>query len=176
MKKIIVISVLLLYILSGCNKDDDTAQLSGTVTINNDLGGDQYTGYYAFGFSFIMGKKVSSLDNPPPDIIIDNGSTYDNLIFMNNNNNPSFYKSGDYPDAASAEQAYNALTSATVTQWGGIGEQVRPHQIWLYRTDNQRYAKLRIVSTNARDLERDFAECTFEWDYQPDGTLTFPGE
>lgn len=174
MKKIIAISVLLFYFILGCNKDDGPAPQSGTITINNDLGGDQYTGYYAFGFSFVMGKKVSSLDNPPPDLIIDNGSTYDNLIFMNNNNNPSFYKFGEYADASTAEQAYKGLTSATVTQWSGIGDQVKPNQIWLYRTDSQHYAKLRVISTKAEDRERDYAECTFEWDYQPDGTLTFP--
>lgn len=176
MKKIIFISLFLLYAFSGCKKDEESGKLSGTVTINNDLGGDQFTGYYALGFSFVLGKKVSTLESPPPDIIIDNGSTFENLIFMNNNNNPSFHKFGDYPDAAKAEQAYKSLTSATVSQWSGIGEQVKPNQIWLYRTDNKRYAKLRVISTQARDLDRDFAECTFEWDYQPDGTLTFPVE
>ena len=176
MKKLIIISVILLYFVSGCKKDeDDPAPRSGTVTIDNSLKGDQFSGYYAFGFSFVLGNKISTIENPPPDITIDNGSAFDNLIFVNDNNIPSFFKAGEYADAASAGQAFKALTSATVTQWSGIGQSVKPNQVWLYRSDNEKYAKLLVISTKAEQRsDRDYAECTFEWDYQPDGTLTFP--
>lgn len=178
MKSIVVVSSLLLIIIASCSKEDESAPVSGTVTINNNLKGDQYTGYYAFGFNFVLGTQVSTIENPDPDISISNGSTYDQLIFVNNNNLPSFFKYGEYADEASASQAYNSLTSATVTQWSGIGTGVKPHQVWLYRSDNEHYAKLRVVSTKAEpaagNTNREFAECTFEWYYQPDGTLTFP--
>lgn len=175
MKRIVILSALLLYFISGCKKEDGPAAVTGTVTINNNLKGDQYSGYYAYGFSFSVGRQVSTLDSPDPDVFIDNGSVYDNLIFVNNNNMPSFFKYGEYPDEASAIQAYKMLTSATVTQWVGIGQGVRPNQVWLYRSDNEHYSKLRVVNTKAEQRsDRDYAECTFEWDYQQDGTLTFP--
>ena len=41
MKKIIFVSLFLLYAFSGCKKDEESGKLSGTVTINNDLGGNQ---------------------------------------------------------------------------------------------------------------------------------------
>jgi len=52
---------------------------------------------------------------------------------------------------------------------------LKPNQIWLYRSGTERYAKIRIISTKL-DITKDpdYAECTFEWVYQPDGTLTFP--
>jgi hypothetical protein len=179
MKNVAILSALLLIAVLSCKKEDEQAPVSGTITINNNLKGDQYTGYYAYGFNFTLGKLVSTFNNPDPDISIENGSTYDQLIFVNNNNLPSFFKYGEYADEASAKQAYSSLTSATVTQWSDIGQGVKPNQVWLYRSDNEHYAKFRVISTRAEQgsestNNRDFAECTLEWFYQPDGTLTFP--
>ncbi len=174
MKGIIILSVFILYFFPGCKKDN-IPSISGTVTIDNSLAGDQFTGYYAFGFSFALAKKVPTNSSPPPDITIDNNGTLENLIFQANNLHESFYKAGEYPDATSAEQAFKNLISPVVSEWEALGDSVRSNQIWIYRSGNEHYSKLRVISTKSEQSDpRDFAECTFEWVYQKDGSLTFP--
>ncbi len=91
----------------------------------------------------------------------------------------SFYKAGEYNDAVSAATAYDNLKSATVSeaQWEGLGSPVMENQIWIYRSGTNHYAKFRIISTKTGPGQvKPYAECKFEWEYQPDGTLTFPGK
>jgi hypothetical protein len=174
MKSSIFILFIFLTIVSGCRKDD-TPRTSGTDTIDNTLYG---TGpYYANGFSFSLAKIISTLSDPEPDISIDNDGTLLNLILQTNNYQNSFFKVGEFVDAASAEEVFNNLTSPDVPQWVEWGNPIRPNQIWLFRTANEHYAKLRIISTISEiRSSRNYSECTFQWVYQPDGSLTFPGK
>lgn len=176
MKKSFFILLIILTILSGCRKDD-SPRTSGTVTIDNTLYG---TGpYYANGFSFSKAKKVSTLDNMGYDITIyvNNDNPVSRLILQANNFKPSFYKFGDYPDAASAVSAFNNLKTVGTYQWDGMADPINVNQVWVYRTGSEKYAKIRIVSTkNEIRNNLPYGECTFEWLYQPDGSLIFPGK
>ena len=163
----------MIIILTGCQKDD-TPPLSGTATIDNTLYG--IGPYYAFGFSFVLAEKVSTLDNPAPDITIDNDDVPGNLMFEANNRSNSFFLVGEYLPAE-ALQTFNSLTTISILghQWQGIGHLVRPNQVWIYRSGTEHYTKIRIISTKSESQSpRDYAECTFDWMYQPDGSLTFP--
>ena len=173
-----LIFILLTFLVAGCRKDKD-APLSGTFTIDNNLYGDGP--YYAFGFSFISAGKVSTLDDPPPDVtLVAVTDLYGNILKLNlqtTNFKSSFYKAGEYANASDARQAYDNLTSATVTQWEDDADAIEENQIWIFRSRNEKYAKVLITDTFSE--ERDiwpYAECTFNWAYQPDGTLTFPGK
>ena len=101
-----------------------------------------------------------------------------NLILQANNLNNSFYKAGEFADATSAQQAFKNLTSLPVPQsadWTEWAYSIKPNQVWIYRSGTEHYSKFRIISTKSQTgVPRDFAECTFEWVYQPDGSLTFP--
>jgi len=175
MKRIVFLLLAIFSILTGCTKKDNTPPLSGTVTIDNNLDGNDKTGYYAYGFSFVLAKKVSTVNNPPPDITIDNDGTIENLFFQANNFKDSFYKAGEYPDAATSGQAFKNLNSPVISQWKSLGDSVKANQIWIYRSGTEHYSKFRVVSTKSERRDpRNFAECTFEWVYQPDGSLTFP--
>jgi hypothetical protein len=176
MKRSILFLFLALLVFSGCRKDDAT-RTSGIDSIDNTIYG---TGpYYAKGFSFSGATKISTLDNPGPDIVIyvNSVNTVSTLTFQANNLDPSFYKIGDYPDAASAITAFNDLKSVGTYQWVDMAEPVNSNQVWLYRSGNEQYAKIRIISTkNEIRNNLPFGECTFQWVYQPDGSLTFPGK
>jgi hypothetical protein len=180
MKKIYLVILIILLIVSGCKKNDKP-ELSGTVTLDNKLYGT--TTYYALGFTFSTAKTSSTLNVPPPDITIDafsiNVSGHDSLVlfFYTNNFLPSFFCYASYPDATAATQAYKNLTSFSPPQWTDLGDNVNANQIWLFKTSNDTYAKLRVVSTvRGPGPIKPVAECTFEWVYQPDGSLTFPGK
>jgi len=163
--------------LLSCKKDDFPTA-SGTIKINNhgDYNKEIQT-YFVYGFLFSKAKLVSTLDTPPPDITIDNDGTLSNLILQANNYKNSFYKVGEFTDAISAEQAFKNLTSLTVPQWVVWADSIEPNQIWLYRSGTDHYTKIRIVNTVSKDsIPKGYAECTFQWVYQPDGSLTFPGK
>ncbi len=169
-----IILIFLLFLQVSCKKDK-IPETSGTATIDNTTLLAQT--YYVYGFLFSEAKKVSTLDTPPPDITVDNDGT--NLLLQANNLRNSFYNAGEYNDAASAATAYNNLKSASVqeTAWTGLAYPLKVNQVWIYRSGTTNYAKFRIISTIAEVRSgRNYAECTFEWDYQPDGTLTFPGK
>lgn len=171
-----LVLVLLMFLAAGCKKEKDPT-VAGTVTIDNSLYGEGP--YYAMGFSFPGAKKVSTLEKPPPDItLIAVTDIYGSILKLNlqtTNFKGSFYKAGQYASASDAKLAYDNLNSATVSQWNDDADAIESGQIWIFRTATEKYAKFRITATFSE--ERDvwpYAECTFEWAYQPDGTLTFP--
>ncbi len=172
MRNILLILLTLSLCLVSCKKDIEIP-VSGIVTIDNTTALSQT--YYVYGFLFSRAEIVSTLDNPPPDITVDSDGT--NLFFQTNTLKNSFYKFGEFDNADAAKEAFDNLTIVSVTQWDGLAYTVKPDQIWIYRTGSEHYAKLRIISTVSEVRENhDYAECTFEWVYQPDGSLTFPGK
>lgn len=173
-KKIIILPLLAVLLAVSCKKDD-TPDTSGLVTIDNTRTLGQT--YYVYGFLFSKAKKVSTLDTPKPDITIDSDGT--SLLFMSDNLKDSFFNAGEYPDPVSAETAFDNLKSATIPEssWEGLASPLKTNQIWIYRTGQDTYAKIRIISLIGELRSGvNYAECTFEWEYQPDGTLTFSGK
>ena len=178
MRRLIFILLSVLFLAGGCKKNNGISD-SGTVTISNELSG---TGpYYAYGLSIVTGQKVSTLSSPKDVITIledhDINLNVRKLFFACENFENSFYRYGDYNDATAAKTAFDNLKSFTVNTWEATGDTVRANQIWLFRTSDEKYAKIRVVSTLTEKRDNmvfPYAECTIEWVYQPDGTLLFP--
>jgi len=169
-------SILLIFTLfSNSCKKEDTIPTSGTATLNNILTyNSTQQAYFAYGFLFSKAELVSTIGNSP-DITVDSDGT--NLFLQANNLKNSFSKYGEYSDEASAIQAFKDLDKVNVTQWLEWASSLKQNQVWIYRSGSEHYAKIRIISIIAEDRDnRDYAECTFEWVYQPDGSLTFPAE
>ena len=178
--KLIILLLAISVFLTGCKKEEKPVY-SGTLTIDNVLSKD--TPYYGFGFSVPTGKKVSTLDSPLDVITVleDHDVNYNvrKIFFSCSNFKDAFYKYGSYADAAAAELAFDNLTAFVPASWKELGDSVRSNQIWLFRTDEDKYAKIRVISTFTEkrpDMVFPYAECTFEWVYQPDGTQTFPAK
>jgi hypothetical protein len=174
MKNLIFLYIAVLVFALSCSKDDDIRS-SGTDVIDNKT----YSGvtYYYYGFSFSQAKKVTTLEDPWPDIVlfvnIDNPEA--RLTFQTNNFRPSFFLVGEYPDQASATSAFNNLKTVENYQWVEMADPVTENQVWVYRSKNETYTKIRVVKTvnEMRDGVQ-FGECTFQWVHQPDGSSTFP--
>lgn len=176
MKTVCTILLILALTITSCKKDENN--YSGTITIDNTAYPPNYT---AFGLHVPTGKKVEDVNNSQPDVIkispdFDIDYTVRKLYFICNNFNNSFIKYGQYGNESSAVQAYNNLKSFSNSNWKALGDSIKPHQVWLFRTSDEKYAKIRIISTfteTRSGMPFPFAECTFEWVYQPDGTQTF---
>jgi hypothetical protein len=173
MKRSLFFVLALVFLLPGCKKDN-TVNTSGTVTINN-VQTSPY--WYVLGFTFSQDKKVSSLTSPGPDVTVDNDGTLGDVRILTNSYSNSFFKAGTYSSAVEAETAFNNLTGPTVPQWVVWADSIKANQVWIFKTWDDYYAKLRIVSVVSEERDsKNYAECTFEWVYQPDGSLTFPGK
>lgn len=177
MKRQLILIMLLFLFIAGCDDSDKPGNIktSGTVTIDNSI---YPTGnyYYSIGFNFSKAEKVPSNGSPKPDIILNNEGL-SVFILQTNSGLNGFYLVGEYVDEATAKQAFDNLTAPVVTQWEDWANPVRPDQIWIYRSADEHYAKIRIISTFSETRNSiDYAECTFGWVYQPDGSLTFPGK
>jgi hypothetical protein len=174
MKRILLILLLVFSFLSGCTKDEPT-RTSGIDTIDN----IRYlsTTYYLYGFSFSQAKLISTNIAQGYDISVDinPGNAPPSLILQTNNRNPSFYKVGDFANSDEAILAFNNLKTITVTQWQDMADPVKANQVWVYRSGSENYTKIRIISTvNETRNSMAYGECTFQWVYQPDGSVTFP--
>lgn len=172
MRRWIYILPILAVSMSSCRKDKNTPT-SGTVTIDNTTSLGQT--YYVYGFLFSQAKLVSTLNKPRPDITVDSEGT--NIFFQTENLHDSFHNAGAYSDAASAKASFDTLTAKGISVFAGLASPLIENQLWIYRSGSDCYAKIRIITTKSEVRDgRAYAECKFEWAYQPDGSLTFPGK
>ena len=176
MNRTFLIFLVVFALLSACTKVEPT-RTSGTDKIDNTT----YQGatYFNYGFSFSTAKLLSTASNPGPDITIfvkKDVLPY-TLTLQANNLNPSFYKVGDYADEAAAISAFNNLKTVSVPLWEEMADPLADNQVWIYRSGAEKYTKIRIISTvNETRTLIAYGECTFQWVYQSDGSLTFPGK
>lgn len=176
MKRINYIVLAIIVAIASCTKTEKT-RTSGIDTIDNII--HTSTSYFEYGFSFSQAKLISNLATPGPDItiIVVPDSLSARITLQTNNLKPSFYKVGDYADESTATAAFNNLKTVSVSVWTDVADPINPNQVWIYRSGSETYTKFRIVSTiNELRQSVQYAEITFQWVYQPDGSLTFPGK
>jgi len=171
------ILLILIFAFASCDKEDEIP-VSGIATINNKLTfNDDLQTPTGYGFLFSKGELVSTHGSTPPDITVYTDGLEISLQAANLLN--SFYLAGNYADAALAQTAFKNLTSLNLSaiQWEGMATPLAADQIWIYRSQSENYAKIRIIGivSEIRD-NRDYVECRFEWAYQPDGSANFPGK
>jgi hypothetical protein len=173
--KLRLIAVLtFLILLPGCGDDD--VPTSGTITVTNELFGSGP--YYALGFSFAAADLVSTLTEPY-DIDIKAGSLTTGgpteAFLSANTLEPSFALKGEYGTESAAKSAFDALASVGAVSYIELAAPLKENQVWVVRTEDERYAKIRIIEVTL-DLsgEDPYATCKFEWVFQPDGSTQFP--
>jgi hypothetical protein len=176
MKRTLFILLTIFSVVSGCTKVEPI-RTSGIDTIDNIK--HQATTFYVYGFLFSGAKLVSTFPGPGPDITVyvNNDNLVPRITLQANNLKPSFSKVGDFVDENAAKAAFNNLKTLSVSQWQDMADPLVVNQVWIYRSGSENYAKIRIISTiNENRQGMAYGECTFQWTYQPDGSLTFPGK
>ena len=169
---------VLLISLSGCKKDKGPP-ITGEVTINSTLYGEGP--YYALGYSFSQGELVKTNAAPGPDIAVLPQANADKtavewVILNTNNMNNSFSLTASFDNVADAGNFfshYQTVNDSTV--YTGLAKDIQPNQIWTFRTYENKYVKLLILKVVTRiDNHTPYAETTFRYVYQPNGSRTFP--
>jgi hypothetical protein len=173
-----ILLLVMPVLLTAC-KPEKQVPVRGSVTIDNTLYGDGP--YYAFGFTFATASLTTTRETPQPDVVVlaetDLQGSFTGAFLNTSSFLPPYYLHGEYANADVAQAAFNALDSvpADIT-WIELGQPLAINQVWVFRTREEKYAKIRIIDISGEDRSGvAFAECTFEWAYQPDGSTIFPG-
>jgi len=166
---------LLIISLTGCEKKDKD-RYYGIDVIDNTLYGTQF--YYAYGFSFEAGEKLSTIESPAPDITIHASTDLDGNIIGMYINSPnlieSFSLAGSFNTAKEAEDYFNDLLDVGSPQWTLNAPDVEENQVWLFRTSEDNYVKFRIIELITDDnVNPPKVEMRFEWRLQPGGSSIF---
>ncbi len=170
-----------LMLVPGCD-EDDPPRTTGEVTITSELilEGDTYT---FNGFSFESGKVVycnpQSCKNPPDLIIIPDNSGEElsaYLEVLNNVQNKLLLAlAGEFSDWTSTVDFFDnykqIADSLTYSYWA---KPVLEHQIWIVKTLGGKYGKIAVKDvTTYLNGTTPYAEITFKWAYQPNGSTLF---
>jgi hypothetical protein len=177
MKIRLIPALALMLIFAGCGGDNPVT--SGTVTLSNELyEADTY--YYAMGLSFDEAKEVPTLpDATRADIKLMAGEVTTGgpvVVFLSANTlDPPFTLSGSYASESEAKSAFSALKNVGSTSWTDLAAPLEANQVWVLKTREAKYAKMRIISVTLNTaVSPAAATSTLEWVWQPDGSATFP--
>ncbi|RLD36677.1 MAG: hypothetical protein DRI73_00225 [Bacteroidetes bacterium] len=180
MKKTIFILILAAIIINGCNKNDND-KTSGENSLNSELILSGQT-YSIQGFSFESGSVI--LYNPAsstsiPDIFAlpDTDPQNNEVTAYLDTENPfeSFALAGTFPTSGEALDFYNNYKEVKVSTYVSFAKPVLENQVWVFKTRNNKYAKMLIMKVNTSIKNQEpYAEVTFKWAYQPDGSTIFP--
>lgn len=175
MKRWFIPALAAMIVLTGCGRDDE--KNSGTITLTNELFGT--TVYYSMGLSFKEAGAISSLTTPGPDLFLEAGSLAEGSpvepFLSANTLEPSYAFMGEYLTESEAVNAFVALTDASSLLFIDLAAPLRKNQIWVVRTRDNKFAKIRIIEVVLDTAANpDFASCSLEWVWKPDGSATFP--
>ncbi len=176
MKAWLIPALAFMLLLNGCGGDGQ--QNSGTITLTSELY-DADTYYYALGLSFDEGKAVPTLpDQYRADITVQAGPVTSGgpvVAYLTANTlTPPFALAGEYASEGDAINAFDGLKSVGSVSWTDLAAPLKANQVWVVKTRDYKYAKLRIIQVTLETNPLPLATCRLEWVWQPDGTATFP--
>jgi len=181
MKRFIWLLLGCISLITCCDEDNPTPT-SGEVTITSELILEGST--YTFnGFSFEKGKVVSY--NPqstatPPDLIVTPHNSVDEVVavlqILNNVQEKHLLGlAGEFEEWSSAKEFFMNYTQiADSVSFAVWAKPTLKNQVWIVKTLSENYGKILIKDMQAYlNLTTPYAEITFQWAYQPDGTRVF---
>ena len=179
MNKILLFSTLLLFTFAGCEKEE-SPDTSGEATLTSDrfLEGSTYSIY---GFSFEQGE-VSKYNPAGEGIIPDffilpktgTGGQITGALLDSPNQNKSFSLTAEFNDSSLALQYFSEYKNVIDSNYVFLADPFEENQVWTFRTAANKFGKILIKEVKAfvKDTEN-YAETTFLWEYQPDGSMEF---
>ena len=176
MRKISAVFVILIGICFSCEKKEDP-KYSGEIILSSELlQSGQYYSYYGFTFEDGSIKVYAPSSGTQPDLAVVYNDFDQTVILQSSNQIDAFHKNGSFQSAAEAEAYFNSYTEVTAQGFQPQAENIEADQVWTIKTAADKYAKIWIrdiqVKTGALS---DYVELTIKYQYQPDGTTTFPG-
>ena len=178
MRKISVVFAVLIWVCFSCEKKEDP-KYSGEIILSSELlqSGQSYS-YYGFTFEDGQIKVYPPNSSVQPDLaaihIIFNQDI--SVTLQSSNQIDAFYKNGEFQSAGEAETFFNGYTEVTANNFQSQGDNIKINQVWTVQTASDKFAKIWIKDIQVKTGPlSDYVELTIKYQYQPDGTRTFPG-
>lgn len=177
MRKIIILLALIGIVCISCEENEEIPQYNGEITLSSERL-QSGTGWDFYGFSFETGKiSIYTITSSVfPDLAVEDVELIDsvNIDLRSSNDVDAFYKNGSFSTAAEAETFYNNYNEVTATQFVPIAYSIKENQVWTVQTLSKRFAKIWIKEITVNmEGQSEYAEVTFKWHYQPDGSRIF---
>jgi hypothetical protein len=181
MKKIVWFWIGCFLLVAGCD-EDSSPPTTGEVTITSELvlEGDTYT---FNGFSFELGKVVycnpQSCKIEPDLIVIPDNSGEEIIAYLEILNNvqekPLMALAAEFADWNSALDFFNNYNQiADSLSYSFWAKPALEYQVWVVKTLRGKYGKIAIKNVvTYLNGTKPYAEITFKWAYQPDGSTLF---
>ena len=179
-KKIFFAGLVLILGFMGCKKDKPSIITSGTATLTSTLVLEGST-YSSFGFSFEKGGVIKynrESDTEMPDIFVSpiteaSGDIIGAFLDSPNIDN-SFNLTAEFENETIATDFFNNYKTVDVTNFLKLAKPILKYQVWTFKTGNKLFAKILITDVQSFiKISTPYAETTFKWVYQPDGSNEF---
>ena len=175
MRKISAVLVILIGICYSCEKKEDP-KYSGEILLSSELlQSDPSWSYYGFTFEDGQIKLYAAASSVRPDLSITYNDFNLEVSLESSDLEDAFYKNGDFANAGAAETYFNSYGEVTAMDYQPLALEVEVNQIWTVQTASKKFAKIWIKDIQLKTgTHSDFVELTIKYQYQPDGTKTFP--
>lgn len=181
MNRRFLLSVLMaVTLLSGCEKKEKEPENSGTVTLSS----RKYLSdtYYVYGFSFSDAETYQYPGQNAVDLVAVELQNPDGSIagvyFESPGNDDAFLLNGRFDTESEARDFYDNYLVAGEGNYQELTSPLEEHQVWTYKSNNDRYAKFRIIKLETLQAMggAPYIEITLEYFYQRDGTRDLSGQ
>ena len=90
------------------------------------------------------------------------------------NQSKSFSLAAEFSDSSLALQYFNYYKNIIDSNYVSLANPLEKNQVWTFRTATDKFGKILIKDVKAlvKDTEN-YAETTFLWEYQPNGSMEF---
>jgi len=102
------------------------------------------------------------------------GGQPDGALLDSPNQNKSFSLTAEFRDSSLALQYFNYYNNIIDSNYVSLANPLEKNQVWTFRTSANKFGKILIKDVKAfvKDTEN-YAETTFLWEFQPNGTSKF---
>ncbi len=178
MRKISAVLVILIGICFSCEKKEDPKYKGEFILSSELLQADPSWSFYGFTFEDGQIKLYPAGSSVWPDLSVTyNDFNPDTIVITleSSNQEDAFHKNGDFSSTAEAENFFNSYLEVTTNNFKALADTVKVNQIWTVKTALDKFAKIWIKDSQIKTgTLSDYIELTIKYQYQPDGTKTFP--
>ena len=180
MRRIVLLTCLLLIFITACEKKDDSLRTSGEVTVSSER---KFTTIWETnGFSFEKNEFVKVfIGNEDVDIVPYNITDLQNTplgmrLSTNSTNNFGFHLNEEFSNLTAAENYFNSYLSAQAPSFVTITDTIRPFQIFTMKTNRGNWVKFLVKETRTKNpgSQSTYYEADLKYVIQRNGTLVFP--
>jgi hypothetical protein len=176
MKRLIIIMVGILILITGCEKEEGV-KYSGIAVFTSEPRGEYFTSGY--GFSFEDGKNIicSDLNCTQADIVAIHlilQTEIEEVFLQSPINQDAFSFLGSFGTEAEAIAFYDDYNEVTTTDFVFTTGDLQANQVWAVQTIDMKYAKFRVIEIIIyAEASYPYAEVKVEYEFQPGGTKLF---